>query len=92
MSSADPSKFMATADSSSSTMNIELNWGSPYSQLQQWNQPRKRKLEPCNVADISFVKHEHGKQKRPTSSMVYDPRPIEMQSTSDTEIASLGKK
>ena len=29
MSSADPSKFMATTDSSSSTMNIELNWGVP---------------------------------------------------------------
>ena len=31
MSSADPSKFMATANYSTSTMNIELNWGSPYS-------------------------------------------------------------
>ena len=62
------------------------------SQLQQWNQPRKRKLEPCNVADISCVKHEHGKQKRPASSMVYDPRPIEMQSTSHTKIASLRQK
>ena len=27
MNSADPSKFMAIADFSSSTMNIELNWG-----------------------------------------------------------------
>ena len=27
MSSADPSKFMVTADSSSSTINIERNWG-----------------------------------------------------------------
>ena len=64
------------------------------SQLQQWNQPRKRKLEPCNFADISFVKHEHehGKQKRPASSMVYSLRPIEMQSTSNTEIVSLGQK
>ena len=31
MSSADPSKLMAIADSSSSAMNIKLHWGSPNS-------------------------------------------------------------
>ena len=62
------------------------------SKLQQWNQHRKRKLEPCNVADILFVEHEHGKQEQPASSMVYDPRLIEMQSISEADIASLGQK
>ena len=37
MSSADPSKFMATADSSSFTMNIELNWVSLFSGMERWN-------------------------------------------------------
>ena len=27
--------------------------------LQRWNQPRKRKLDSCNVEDIAFVKYEY---------------------------------
>lgn len=34
------------------------------SQLQAWNQPRKRTLEVAEVNDIKFVKLEHGKEKR----------------------------
>ena len=37
MSSSDPSKFMVTADSSSFTMNIELNWVSLFSGMERWN-------------------------------------------------------
>ena len=62
------------------------------SQLQRWNQPRKRKLDACDVSDITFVKHEYGKPKQARSSMLYDPRPSEYTVTSESEIQSLGKK
>ena len=64
------------------------------SQLQRWNQPRKRKLDACDVFDITFVKYEYGKSKQAQSSMLYDdhPRPSEYAVTSESEIQSLGKK
>ena len=34
------------------------------SELQKWNQPRKRKLESRSVNDIPFIKHEYGKTKK----------------------------
>ena len=34
------------------------------SKLQEWNRPRKRTLEPQQVDEIKFIKHEHGKIKR----------------------------
>ena len=43
------------------------------SELQKWNQPRKRKLESRSVEDISFVKHEYGKTKKVEQSVLYDP-------------------
>ena len=61
------------------------------SQLQQWNQPRKRKLDACDVEDIMFIKHVYGKSKRQPSSTVYDPRPLEMASTSQ-EVALLAER
>ena len=45
------------------------------SQLQTWNQPRKRVLEPSEVSSIKFVKLEHGKVKRPITCKFYDPHP-----------------
>ena len=62
------------------------------SQLQRWNQPRKRKLDACDVFDITFVKYEYGKSKQAQTSMLYDPRPSEYAVTSESEIQSLGKK
>ena len=62
------------------------------SQLQQWNKPRKRKRDACDVDDISFVKHEYGKNKRQPSSTVYDPRPSEMASTSHHEVTALTQR
>ena len=59
------------------------------SQLQHWNQPRKRRLESHEVDDISFVKDEHGKTKKTPQSMVYDPRPPELQKTTAREISTL---
>ena len=32
------------------------------SELQKWNQPRKRKLASCPAEDITFVKYEYGKK------------------------------
>ena len=62
------------------------------SRLQKWNQPRKRKLEPCNVDDITFVKPEFGKSKKQMRYVPYDPRPTELSSTSDADISSLREK
>ena len=64
------------------------------SHLQKWNQPRKRRLDAQSVSNIKFVKHEYGKKKRDTTSMVYDPRPVDLVAMSDIEsdIATLRKK
>ena len=53
------------------------------SELQQWNQPCKRKLESHSI-DISFIKHEHRKMKKVAPSVFYDPRPSDMRFTSDS--------
>ena len=33
------------------------------SQLQTWNQPRKRTIDATDLGDIKFVKSEYGKKK-----------------------------
>ena len=58
-------------------------------QLQKLNQ---RKLEPCNVDDITFVKHELGKSKKQMQYVPYDPHPSELSSTSDADTSSLREK
>ena len=62
------------------------------SQIQQWNKPRKRKLDACDVDDIQFVKYEYGKKKRQPSSTVYDPRPSEMALTSHHDVRLLAEQ
>ena len=62
------------------------------SHLQQWNRPRTRHLDACDVNEISFVKHEFGKVKRTSSSVLYDPRPLEFAVTSKQEIETLSQK
>ena len=59
------------------------------SRLQEWNHPRKRRLPPQEVEDITFVKEEYGKTKRQLQSMAYDPRPTEFQCTTTTEVKLL---
>ena len=59
------------------------------SRLQVWNRPRKRRLPPQEVEEISFIKEEYGKSKRPVQPMVYDPRPVELQCTTAAEIEAL---
>jgi hypothetical protein len=41
------------------------------------------------VEEISFIKEEYGKSKRPMQPMVYDPRPVELQHTTAAEIEAL---
>ena len=59
------------------------------SELQKWNQPRKRKLEPRSIDDIPFIKHEYGKTKKVAPSVFYDPRPPNMRYTSQSSIETL---
>ena len=59
------------------------------SRLQEWNQPRKRRLDSREVEEIAFVKEEYGKNKRHSGTMVFDPRPIELQCTSPGEVSAL---
>ena len=56
------------------------------SKLQEWNQPRKRTLEPQHIEKIKFIKQEHGKNKREQTKSVYDPRPQHLQHTADDEL------
>ena len=58
-------------------------------ELQRWNQPRKRKLDCRNVEDISFVKYEYKKEKKAPQSLVYDPRPPSLRSTSEASLHTL---
>ena len=61
------------------------------SQLQKWNQLRKRRLDSCCLDDITFIKHEYGKKKKMLESLVYDPRPPSFRSTSEGSIQALGR-
>ena len=53
------------------------------SQLQTWNQPRKRHLEPVDVHRIKFLKQEYGKEKRVYNVSQYDPRPVSLRQTTE---------
>ena len=55
------------------------------SELQKWNQPRKRKLESRPAEDITFIKYEYGKKNKPQPSATYDPRPSSSRSTPSLE-------
>ena len=59
------------------------------SRPQVWNRPRKRRLPPQEIDQITFIKEEYGKSKRPMQPMQYDPRPAELQHTSNEEIIGL---
>ena len=48
------------------------------SQLQSWNQPRKKVLGSAEVGDIKFVKLQAGTVKRPAKNKAYDPRPAKL--------------
>ena len=55
------------------------------SKLQTWNQPRKRRLDSQPVNEISFkVEHYYCKPTRQSKELA-DPRPLELQKTTDEE-------
>ena len=62
------------------------------SQLQKWNQPRKRKLDPAPLATMKFVKEEYGKKKREHTMKQDDPRPSRLQCTTKEEIDAFTQK
>ena len=57
------------------------------SQLQSWNQPRKKVLGSAEVGDIKFVKLQAGTVKRPAKNKTYDPRPAKFQCTTNEELS-----
>ena len=59
------------------------------SQLQTWNQPRKRTLDSADIEEIKFIKMEYGKTKRKPTVVPYDPRPVPLRCTTAEEIQSL---
>ncbi len=60
------------------------------SQLQTWNQPRKRTLEPQSVEEIKF---EHGKAyRREHQQPAYDPRPPQLLHTTNNGLKMLHDK
>ena len=62
------------------------------SQLQKWNHPRKRKLDPAPLATMKFVKEEYGKKKRENVMKQDDPRPSQLQCTTKEEIDTFTRK
>ena len=62
--------------------------GTPTESLQTWHQPRKRQSSSCILGSIKFVKAEYGKAKKEIM-LNYNPRPIEYQKTTSSEIAHL---
>ena len=59
------------------------------SQLQTWNQPRKRTLDSADIEEIKFIKMEYGKMKCKPTVVPYDPRPVPLRCTTAEEILSL---
>lgn len=55
--------------------------------LQKWNQPRKKRLDSKKVEDIEFSSSCYGKTKsKRTFYKACDPRPVNMQKTSKSEL------
>ena len=65
------------------------------SKLQTWNQPRKRRLDSQPVSEISFKVEDYYCKPTHQSKELIDPRPLELQKTTDEEkeafIANLKK-
>ena len=56
------------------------------SKLQQWNQPRKRRLDSQPSNDICFKVEEYGHKPCRVSKDFFDPRPLILQKTTDEEL------
>ena len=56
------------------------------SKLQTWNQPRKRRLECKRSSEITFRVEDYYHKPCRQSKQPLDPRPLESQKTTDTEM------
>ena len=56
------------------------------SKLQQWNQPRKRRLDSQPSNDICFKVEEYGHKPCRVSKDFFDPRPLNLQKATDEEL------
>ncbi len=56
------------------------------SQPQAWNQPRKWRLDACDVSEVEFIKHEYRKVKKSPRPLLYDPRPEGLRCTTEEEV------
>ena len=67
---------------------IALPYTSCTLTLQQWHKPsRKRKVTPCTLDSVKFVKEEYGKHKRrQLACNNYDPRPSPFISTTSSDV------
>ena len=54
--------------------------------LQQWNRPRKRRLDSKMVEDISFQNERYGSEPKRSPVDVFDPRPSTLQRTTKADI------
>lgn len=61
------------------------------SKLQQWNRPRKRKVQPERVTNAAYIKMEYGKEKRAREHHD-DPRPCNLRIPDPAEQQKLTKR
>lgn len=54
--------------------------------LQQWNRPRKRRLDSKMVEDISFRNEKYACEPKRSPAEVFDPRPSTLQRTTKADI------
>ena len=54
--------------------------------LQQWNKPRKRRLDSKMVEDISFVNKKFGAEPKRCPQGLYDPRLVSLRKTTNSDL------
>lgn len=57
--------------------------------LQQWNKPRKRRLDSKMVEDISFRNEKFNVESKRNPTELFDPRPSELRKTTEADIEEL---
>ena len=67
-------------------MSMESSQISCTSVLQQWNRPRKRRLDSKMIEDICFRNDKYGFEPKRSSMEIFDPRPSLLQRTTKADI------
>ena len=76
--------FVRTRDKLNSNDQVSCT-----SVLQQWNKPRKRRLDSKMVEDISFRNEKFNVESKRNPTELYDPRPAELRKTTEVDIQEL---